>query len=60
MQPDKMEEGMEKYLGCSSNALIRDPTRASGATVPHEFGMERERRRYVLVRMEEEGGRGAA
>jgi hypothetical protein len=43
MQPDKMEEGMEKYLGCSSNAPILDPMHASGARVPHDFGMEREK-----------------
>jgi hypothetical protein len=42
MQPDKMEERMEKYLGRSSNDPICDPTRASGARVLHEFGVERE------------------
>jgi hypothetical protein len=49
MQPDKMEEGMEKYLGRSSNDPLRDPTRASGARVPHEFGVERERENAIAA-----------
>jgi hypothetical protein len=44
-----MEEGMEKYLGRSSNDPIRDPTRASGARVLHEFGVERERERENAI-----------